>query len=44
VPEAVIGLREDGIMHVSFASHTEITVDIRMKLLDACNTIADFQE
>ena len=34
VPEAVIGLREDGIIHVSFTSGTEITVEVQMKLLD----------
>lgn len=44
VPEAVIGLREDGIIHVSFTSGTEITVEVQMKLLDVYNNIAGFQK
>jgi hypothetical protein len=44
VPEAVIGLREDGIIHVSFVSGTEITVEVQMKLLEVYNNIASFQK
>jgi|GEM_PF-2128150 len=44
VPEAVIGLREDGIIHVSFTSGTEITIDVQMKLLEVYNNISGFQK
>jgi hypothetical protein len=37
LPEAIIGLRRDGIIHVSFVAGTSITVDVQMKLLDSYN-------
>lgn len=44
VPEAVIGLRDDGIIHVSFVSGTLITVEVQMKLLEVYNNIAEHRK
>lgn len=44
MPEASIALRDDGIIHVSFVTGTEITVEIQMKLLDAYNEFTGNQK
>lgn len=44
LPEPSIALRDDGIIHVSFVTGTEITVEIQMKLLDAYNEFTGNQK
>lgn len=42
--EAIIGMRNDGIVHVFFKAHTEIDIALQEKLIDAYNKITDKQK
>lgn len=39
INEAIVGLREDGIVHVYYRPHTEINIDLQEKLLDVLQDI-----
>jgi hypothetical protein len=39
LPESIIGLRKDGILHIYIKPHAEITIDYQLRQLDVFNQI-----